>query len=370
MEQEELIAYEPAAVRIEAVIMRGQALAAQGINRHQLATYYAIGGLVSRQTRSGAWSCGALEAISELLHRRLPGLRGFNASNLKNMRMFHEAWANFAPITIGDTKAAKPTDETVTFADLVARPEFPADDFFRVPFTHHCRLLERVKDTRQRLFYLHQCAEEHLSVEALLRSIAADTASHAGELPNNFARSLTSPEEARRAALQFKDAYLLDFINLEELGVSDEADVDERLLERGLVRHIREFIMAVGRDFAFVGEQLHLEAYGVEHFPDLVFFNRELNALVIIELKVGEFKSAYLGQLTAYLALADDLLRKPHENPAIGLVLCRSANTRYAEYLVRQYDRPLGVATYRTAADMPEQLRRALPAPEELEKLL
>lgn len=108
----------------------------------------------------------------------------------------------------------------------------------------------------------------------------------------------------------------------------------------------------------------------MEHFPDLVFFNRELNALVIVELKSGEFKPSYLGQLNAYLAIADDKIRKAHENPTIGIVLCKSANKNYAEYMVRQYDKPMGVATYKTSAEMPKDLLKALPDMEELKKLL
>lgn len=110
--------------------------------------------------------------------------------------------------------------------------------------------------------------------------------------------------------------------------------------------------------------------YGVEHFPDLIFFNRELNALVVIELKKGTFKSSYLGQLCTYLRLIDDQMRKPHENPSIGIVLCKSANKKYVEYVIQDYDKPLGVATYKTSDEMPEKLKQALPDTEELKKLL
>jgi hypothetical protein len=142
------------------------------------------------------------------------------------------------------------------------------------------------------------------------------------------------------------------------------------VVEQKIVHNIKKFIMTFGCDFAFIGNQYHLEVYGVEHFPDLLFFNRELNAMVCIELKTGVFKSIYLGQLTTYLRILDDHIKKPHENPTIGIVLCKEANREYVEYVIQDYNKPMGVATYTTSKDMPENLRKALPDIEELKKLL
>ena len=128
--------------------------------------------------------------------------------------------------------------------------------------------------------------------------------------------------------------------------------------------------MTFGNDFAFVGNQYHLEVHGVEHFPDLLFFNRELNALVVVELKTGEFKASYLGQLMSYLSILDAKVKKAHENPSIGIVLCKSANKDYVQFVIKDYSKPMGVATYTTAADMPEKLRNALPKTEDLLQLL
>ena len=159
------------------------------------------------------------------------------------------------------------------------------------------------------------------------------------------------------------------FINVEDID-AQEKDVDERLVEQRIIHNIKRFIMTLGRDFIFVGNQYHLEIYGEEMWSDLLFFNRELNALVAIELKVGKFKPSYLGQLYAYLQVLDDKVRKPHENPSIGIVLCKSANKKYVEYVVQDYDKPLGVATYKTSDEMPERLKQSLPDIEELKKLL
>lgn len=170
--------------------------------------------------------------------------------------------------------------------------------------------------------------------------------------------------------MQFKDSYLLDFINIEEIGERDLQDIDERVVEQQIVHNIKKFIMTFGKDFAFVGNQYHLEIYSEDFFPDLLFFNRELNALVVVELKSGKFKSSYLAQLMTYLRILDDKVKKPHENPSIGIVLCKNANKDFVEYVIQDYAKPMGVATYRLSEEMPEKLREALPDVEELKKLL
>ena len=128
--------------------------------------------------------------------------------------------------------------------------------------------------------------------------------------------------------------------------------------------------MTFGKDFTFIGNQYRLEKYGIEEFPDLLFFNRELAAIVCVELKSGAFKPSYLGQLASYLRIIDDEIRKPNENPSIGIILCKSANKKFVEYVIQDYDKPMGVATYKSTVDMDEKLKKLLPPVEELKKLL
>ena len=209
-----------------------------------------------------------------------------------------------------------------------------------------------------------------MSVEALEKLIKQKAFENRETLPNNFKQTLPDSVIARKAVMMFKDSYALNFVNVEEIGERDGQDVDERVVEQKIAQNIKKFIMTFGNDFAFVGNQYHLEVYGEEFFPDLIFFNRELNALVVVELKTGKFKPSYLGQLTTYLQILDDKVRKPHENPSIGIVLCKSANKEFVEYVIQRYDSPMGVATYKTSADMPENLRKALPDIEDMRKLL
>lgn len=359
-----LIQYNDAVNAIKTAILQGQYEAAKGVNRIQLALYYAIGKYLSQHTRKGVWGEGALAAISEQLRKDLPGLRGFSETQMKDMRRFYEAWKmldnNMAVATaeLQDKEYQIDIFHTLTITNI---PEFPVDDFFKVPFTHHSAIIIGTKDTSARYYYIHRTAEEHLAVKKLRQLIKEDAFHSQGHIPNNFTKTINDSKEARRAIEMFKDEYLLDFINVEEIGVREKIDVDERVVEQSIVQNIKNFIMTFGRDFAFIGNQYHLEIYGVEQFPDLLFFNRELNAMVCIELKLGEFKTSYLGQLFGYLQILDDKVRKPHENPSIGIVLCQSANYSYAEYAVRDYTKPMGVTTYKTLDDMPERLRKALP---------
>lgn len=377
--------YAIAVKTIKTAILQGQYAAAKGTNRIQLATYFAIGKYISLNSRQGFWGKGAIETISEQLRRELPGLRGYSPSNMKNMRLFYEKWSvldSKSPIAIGESSEQ---NSTIAIGELQSEDyqidiyrslsvdnvvDFPIEVFFSVPFTHHIRILEKTQTQEERFYYMHRCVMENLSVDGLVKIIKQDDFLHKSILPNNFVNTISDPATARKAVMMFKDEYFLDFINTEEIGERDFADIDEKVVEKEIIHNVKNFIMTFGRDFAFIGNQYHLEVYGHDHFPDLLFFNRELNAMVVVDLKKGEFKPSYLGQLAAYLRILDDKVRKPHENQTIGLILCKSADKEYVEYIIQDYNKPMGVATYTTENDMPEKLRNALPPVEELKKLL
>ena len=377
--------YAIAVKTIKTAILQGQYAAAKGTNRIQLATYFAIGKYISLNSRHAFWGKGAIETISEQLRRELPGLRGYSPSNMKNMRLFYEKWSvldSKSPIAIGESSEQ---NSTIAIGELQSEDyqidiyrslsvdnvvDFPIEVFFSVPFTHHIRILEKTQTQEERYYYMHRCVMENLSVDGLVKIIKQDDFLHKSILPNNFVNTISDPATARKAVMMFKDEYFLDFINTEEIGERDFADIDEKVVEKEIIHNVKNFIMTFGRDFAFIGNQYHLEVYGHDHFPDLLFFNRELNAMVVVDLKKGEFKPSYLGQLAAYLRILDDKVRKPHENQTIGLILCKSADKEYVEYIIQDYNKPMGVATYTTENDMPEKLRNALPPVEELKKLL
>ena len=380
---------------IKEAILQGQYEAAKGVNRIQLAVYFGIGKYISQHTRKSVWGTGALETISNQLRRELPGLRGYSATQLKEMRLFYEAWimldanssvvtgelenpaiANVEMETVNSSVATdelQTTDNHIDIYHAIQIPniaEFPIEDFFKVPFTHHSRIVAGAKALEARYYYIHRTAEEHLSVDTLKKLIKQDAYGHHEQMPSNFTKTISNATMRRKAVMMFKDSYMLDFINVEEIGIRDSIDVDERVVELEIVNKVKNFIMTIGRDFAFIGNQQLLEVYGIEQFPDLLFLNRELNAMVVIELKMGEFKTSYLGQLMGYLTILDEKIRKPHENPSIGIVLCKSANREYVEFMIRDYSKPMGVSTYKTADEMPEKIRKALPDIDALKHLM
>lgn len=366
--------YENAVQTIKNAILQSQYQAAKGVNAIELELYYGVGQYLSTNTRTGHWGQGALEAISAQLQKELPGLRGFSVRNLYYMRTFYEEWSEVLPAGIeGELSALASAGSQLTpilHSQVQNLDRDLPDAFFSISFTAHRTVIEKVKPVEERLFYIKLCAEEHLSVEALKRAIRADAYHHQGALPNNFSQALGTSQQALRAISMFKDEYLLDFINVEELGVRDVADVDERVVEQAIVHNVKNFIMTFGRAFTFVGNQYHLDAFGEDQYIDLLFFNRDLNCLVAVELKSGPFKTAYLGQLSGYLSILNGFERKPHENPPIGLILCKDMNKAFVDYLVQDYKQPLGVATYKTSKDMSEELLKALPPIEDLERLL
>ena len=342
--------YREAVKTIKEAILRSQYRAATSVNKEQLSLYYGIGRYVSKNSRIGFWGKGAIEQISSLLQKELPGLRGFSTSNIKNMRVFYEEW--------------EPVLNRQPLAD-----EFNWADFLSIGFSHHTEIISKAKTLEARLFYIHECATRYWSKYTLRDYLKADLYSHRGTLPNNFAQTLPDTKQALKAVCSFKDEYLLDFINVEELDEHEE-DLDEKIVEKAIVANVKKFIMTFGQDFSFIGNQYRMEVAGEEMFIDLLFFNRELNSLVAVELKSGKFRTSYLGQLNTYLSALDTYIRKPHENPSIGIILCREMNQTFVEFAVRDYNKPMGVATYRASKDMPERLRNALPDVEDLKKLL
>lgn len=358
---------------IKAAILQSQQRALKAVNQEQLALYYGIGRYVSANTRNKNWGKGVIETISEQLRKELPGLKGFSAPSLRKMRTFYEEWRVLSDNSFVETNKLENNsfDETnkIPVVNFTVGADFPIAAFMNIGFSHHYAIVSKVKDVEQRKFYIQFAADTKAKVEDLERMIDDDLYNHQGNIPNNFKKTIPDQLQAYRAITMFKDDYLLDFINTEELFVRDK-DRDEKLIEQGIINNVKNFIMTFGKDFTFVGNQYHLEKFGVEQFPDLLFFNRELSALVCVELKDGPFKTAYLGQLASYLRMLDDEVRKPNENPSIGIVLCKSANKKFVEYVIQDYDRPMGVATYKTSADMDDRLKKLLPSVEELEKLL
>ena len=361
---------------IKSAILQSQSRAVKMISGTQLSLYFGVGLYVSANSRKGTWGTNAIKFISEQLKRELPGLRGFSEESIKKMRTFSEFWSPFlnrSPMaTEMDLDKLQADIECDRFSLTKWSPmatEINRDEFLGLSFSHHMEILHKTKNIDEVLLCIHEAVTHQWDKYTLRNILKAGIPKPDGVAPNNFIQTMPSTQQAMKAIKMFKDEYLLDYINVEDID-AQEKDVDERLVEQRIIHNIKRFIMTLGRDFTFVGNQYHLEKFGKDHFVDLLFYNRELMCLVAVELKLGEFKPIYLGQLQTYLQILDDEVRKPNENPSIGIVLCQDMDKSYVEYVIQRYDSPMGVAKYHTSVDMPDELRKALPDIDSLKRLL
>ena len=396
--------YSDAIQAIKNAILQSRYRAATLANRELLSLYYGIGKYISENSRTGFWGTGAIDAISEKLQQELPGLRGFSVSNIKNMRMFYDEWkilsANRQPMA-GDleetnrslsmndlhiidnksiTNRPLPADEipvvvqNIDIEALILNRQPATDDltplqlncFLRTGFTHHCEIIAKTKTFEERIFYIECCATEFWSKEKLRYHLKSNLFDKRGKLPNNFQTTISDKDLQRKALLSFKDEYLLDYINIE----SPDDEPDERVLESAIVNNIRKFIMSLGKNFSFIGNQYRVIVDEEEYFVDLLFFNRKLQCLVAFDLKRGNFKPEYLGKMNFYLSALDDMVRLTHENNSIGIILCKSQKQKTVEYAFRDMTKPMGVATYKTTSELPPEYRNVLPDAEKLKELL
>lgn len=369
---------------LKSAILQSQTRAVKAVNQEQLALYYGIGRYISANTRNKNWGGSMIKSISQRLRNELPGLRGFGETNLKNMRAFYEAWRNIEVNSSAvtdeleqlpsaneetDLQADGKEEDTIRQLQLTNLGAFPIVPFLSISFTHHITILTLAKDWGERLFYIQYAADNKVNVEELGSVITKDLYHHQGQIPSNFLATIPDYKQAYRAIQMFKDEYLLDFINVEELGMHEE-EIDERVIEQSIVHNIKNFIMTFGRGFTFNGSQVHFDKLGHDHWIDLLFYNRDLRRLVVFELKKGRFKTAYLAQLSTYLRILNDDDRREGEEPPIGIILCKSADKAYVEYIMQDFRQPMGVATYKTADEMDAELMKVLPSKEQLEKLL
>lgn len=371
--------YTEAVRAIKDAILQSRYRAARNVNREALSLDYYIGKYISEHSR-GQWGTGALAIIARQLQQELPGLRGFSETSMKKMRSFYEAWCEVFENCSLTSNEIRPlsTDELENLPlisdneQLIIRPlitdELTEDQlkcFLSVPFTLHYEIAIKAKDVAERLYYIERAAKEFWSVEKLQYNLREDLYHKQASMPNNFARTITPEEQQRRALQAFRNEYLLDFLTID-----DPDAYDEKRVEDAIVHNIRKFIMALGGEFSFMGNQYRLVVDEKEYFIDLLFYHRRLQSLVAIELKYGDFKPEYVGKLNFYLSALDDMVRLPNENPSIGVILCRGKSAKTVEYALRDTTKPMGVATYKAANELPAEYSQALQAIEHLKELI
>jgi predicted nuclease of restriction endonuclease-like (RecB) superfamily len=313
-------------------IQAAQLRAALAVNRELVLLYWGIGrDILDRQAFQG-WGAKVVDRLAADLRGAFPQLKGFSRRNLKYMRALAEAYPD---------------------------QEFVQQVVAQIPWGHNVRLLDRVKDPEARRWYLRQTLAAGWSRAVLVHQIDTDLYGRQGRALTNFARTLPAPQsDLAREVL--KDPYTFDFLAL-------GPEAQERDLERGLLAHLREFLLELGVGFAFVGSQYHLEVGGQDYYLDLLFYHLRLRCFVALELKVGEFEPEFAGKMNFYLSAVDDLLRHPDDQPSIGIILCKGRNRVVVEYALRDVGKPVGVSSYVLAGSLPERLAGSLPTIEELE---
>ena len=386
--------YVLAVKQIKTAILKSRYEAAALANKELLKLYFGIGQYVSFHSRNKNWGKGAIDSISSLLQQELHGLRGFSATNIRNMRIFYEEWECMQPYLIDKKEPLFQFSEEELNRQLLSAElknqnrQLPTDDlndsfliqqlptaelenewielFLKVPFTQHRLIIRGAEVTEERVFYIQKVATEFWSFETLKHQLKSDLYQRQGKLAHNFQSTLSENAFRQKALMAFKDEMLLDFINIED---ADE-EPNERVLENAIVQNIKKFIMALGTEFSFIGNQHRLLIEDEEYFIDLLFFNRKIQSLVAIELKKGKFKAEYVGKMNLYLSALDEMVKQPHENPSIGIILCKEKNNKIVEFAFRDTSKPMGVVTYKTYNDLPEAYKNILPDTETLKSLL
>ncbi len=329
-------AVDTAFAEIAELIAAAKGRAFQAVNTALIDLHWQVGAIISRKIATAEWGDGVVEQLAAYLARTQPGLRGFTRPNLFRMRQFYEAWRDHAlvPTALAQLLPSARPRGKAAIVSAVPRQlaseagegggfEIVAALLRQLPWTHHMMIIGQCKRPEEREFYLRLAVRERWSSRELERQLK-------GAL---FERTVLSPPRASRAVLRdhaealavFKDAYLVEFLDLPRGHA-------ERDLHRGLLLKLKDFLGELGRDFCFVGTEFPVQVGGRDFALDLLFFHRGLNCLVAIELKVGRFEPEYLGKLGFYLEALDRDVRKPHEQPAIGVLLCASKDEEVVEY--------------------------------------
>jgi predicted nuclease of restriction endonuclease-like (RecB) superfamily len=312
-----------------------QQRAALAVNRELVLLYWQIGRDILARQASQGWGAKVIERLALDLRTAFPEMKGFSPRNLKYMRAFAEAWPD---------------------------KEFVQAVLAQLPWYHQLALLDKLPSTEARRWYAAKAIEHNWSRNVLVMQIETRLRERSGTAVTNFSASLPKPQ-SDLARESLKDPYRFDF-----LGLGDEAQ--EREIENALVKHVTDFLLELGAGFAFVGRQVLLDVGGDEFFIDLLFYHLKLRCYVVIELKGGKFKPEHLGQLGFYLTAIDRQVKSEHDNPTIGLLLCKSKNKIVAEYALGDKTQPMGIAEYKLLESLPAELQTSLPSIEQIEREL
>ncbi|OUO73085.1 hypothetical protein B5F54_12695 [Anaeromassilibacillus sp. An250] len=318
--------------QVKQEIKAAQYKAAVHVNTELIMLYHSIGCVINAHK---SWGNKFIENLAQDIKLEFPQTTGYSVRNLKYMAKF-----------------------AATYPDS----EFVQQVVAQIPWGHNVVLLDKVSDADERNWYIEACRKNGWSRNVLVHQIESGLYQRQAlaEKISNFENRLPSPQ-SELAVQTMKDPYIFDFIPFKE-------DMVERDIERALVQDVTRLLLELGTGFAFLGNQYHLNVGGDDFYIDLLFYNLNLRCYVVIELKTGEFKPEYAGQLNFYLSAVDGILKKEADNPSIGLLLCKSKNDLVAEYSLKDMSKPIGVSEYKITSTLPEELEQQLPSVEDLQK--
>ncbi|MGV2831580.1 PDDEXK nuclease domain-containing protein [Myxosarcina sp. GI1(2024)] len=322
-------------VRIKQHIRSAQYEALKAVNQKLIALYWEIGKSIVTRQQGETWGKSVVEQLAQDLQQEFPGISGFSARNIWNMRSFYLEYS-----------------QNVKLQPMVAE----------ISWTHNLIIMQKCKDDRMREFYIRMTRKFGWTKNVLIHQIENQSYQKILLNQTNFDKAVLENIRSQ-AKLAVKDEYTFDFLEL-----ADEHS--ERQLEQAILSAVEPFLQEMGGMFAFVGSQYRLEVGDKEYFIDLLLFHRRLKCLVAIELKIGEFLPEYVGKMQFYLSALDDLVRLPEENSPIGIILCKSKQRTIVEYALKESNQPIGVATYRIVSTLPQELKDQLPDPEQVARLL
>lgn len=342
--------YQTVLSQLKEKIRAAKSKAALAVNAQLLGIYWEIGNTIHLQEKEAGWGTKIVETLGTDLRIEFPDMRGFSLRNLRYMRDFSIAYPQFLILQL----AIANSDITITDeASILQR------NIAKLPWGHNCTILDKLKTLNERLFYAQKAVENGWGRDILVAQIKSGLQQRLGNTINNFEGTLPKPQ-SDLARETLKNRYLFDFLSIGE-------EIQERELEKALIKHLKKFMLELGRGFAYVGNQYNLLVEDDDYFLDLLFYNYHLKCFVLFELKVGSFKPEYTGKLNFYINTVDEQLKGNEHNPTIGVLLCKTPNDTVVKYALKGIVTPMGIAEYELTNALPQQLKGEIPSIEELE---
>lgn len=369
----EIEIYKGLLTNIKNRVRQGQLKVNLTANAEMLAAYWDIGRMIHFQQQQKGWGKGVIPKLAIDLKNELAEVKGFSVRNIQMMVQFFNEYQEV--ISIGKLPVSQSENDTITqlpvaYLDNTAITQLTVAQLqdtenqvqliALIGWTQHTILLQKIKDLPIRYWYMQQILEQGWSRDTLVAQIKSKIHERQGALVHNFDNTLTNAHSLW-AKQTFKDPYIFDFITL-------ATEFSERELELELVKHVEKFLLELGAGFAFVGRQYKLEVSDKDFQLDLLFYHLKMRCFVVIDLKKGDFLPEYAGKMNFYCSAVDDILKHETDKPTIGLILCKGKDKIFAEYALRDLNKPIGVSEYELTQMLPDNLKSSLPSIEDIEK--